>query len=336
MSAASTTTFPPGYEEEDIGQHTLAVAVLFIVLDITIVALRFITRSVYKTRLGVDDALIIPALIFAVGICVIAIVEVRIAGVGRHLDVLYATNPQAVVNWAKCGYAIETIYSAAVAVPKLSIIASYLRIFTDRRLRIATWIVGGVIAANGLAGIITSLASCHPFSARWDPALFQTHCIDAPRFWEGTSVPNVVTDAVMLALPLPTVWRLHIDTKQKIALSAVFALGSFGLIASAVRLSVTFRVTTLEDGTWDSADIALWSLIEAGLYLIAACLPVLRPLYLSILRRIASIAPISMRTPTKGSQLDIGQHRGLKYVEMDSWQHDNPAAKTALKGGNSC
>lgn len=274
----------------------------------------------------------------------------RIAGVGRHLDVLYATNPQAVVNWAKCGYAIETIYSAAVAVPKLSIIASYLRIFTDRRLRIATWIVGGVIAANGLAGIITSLASCHPFSARWDPALFQTHCIDAPRFWEGTSVPNVVTDAVMLALPLPTVWRLHIDTKQKIALSAVFALGSLsvlsclsrcvsllltvslirdfisGLIASAVRLSVTFRVTTLEDGTWDSADIALWSLIEAGLYLIAACLPVLRPLYLSILRRIASIAPISMRTPTKGSQLDIGQHRGLKYVEMDSWQHDNPAA----------
>lgn len=156
----------------------------------------------------------------------VSIVEVKIAGVGRHLPVLYIEDPQAVVNWAKCGYAIEEIYCAAVAIPKLSILASYLRILTAKPYRISTYIIGGIVSANAIAGIITSLASCRPFSARWDINLSTSNCLDAPRFWQGINIPSIATDVMMLLLPLPTIWGLHIDKKQKIALSGVFLLGS--------------------------------------------------------------------------------------------------------------
>lgn len=152
--------------------------------------------------------------------------EVAIAGVGRHLSVLYVINPQAVINWAKCGYAIECIYAAAVSLPKLSILASYLRIFTNKTLRTTTYIIGAIVAGNGVAGIVASLSSCRPFSARWDPSLFISNCIDAPRFWQGVSIPNVITDVVILLLPFPIVWSIQLDLKQRLALSDVFLLGS--------------------------------------------------------------------------------------------------------------
>ncbi|KAI3331709.1 hypothetical protein HD806DRAFT_478092 [Xylariaceae sp. AK1471] len=343
-SSIPLSVFPPGYVDESLVPRTFAVAVTFIVLEIGIVTLRFATRYLYNTKLGIDDYLIIPALIFTLGVCVITIVELKIAGVGRHLDVLYVTKPQAVVNWAKSGYAIETLYGAGVAFPKLSVLFIYLRIFTGRIYRAITYALIGIISATGAAVIITSLASCRPFSARWDPALFPTHCIDAPRFWQGASIPNVVTDVVMLVLPIPVVWHLHIDKKQKLALTGIFLLGSVGLVASIIRLTVTYRVTALSDGTWDSADIAMWSLVETGVYLIAACLPVLRPLYLSVIKSVSSIARtvLTTKSHSTSSQSRVtdskgdDDQRGLVYIQMDLRQ-DVTVARDGMnhKGGNS-
>ncbi|KAI1460206.1 hypothetical protein F4805DRAFT_418594 [Annulohypoxylon moriforme] len=328
METSSVAAFPPGYAEQDLGPRTQAVAIAFIVLEVVIVTLRFSTRAIYKSRWGFDDYLIVPGLVFALGVCAITIIEVHIAGVGRHLAVLYATNPGAVVNWAKCGYAIECLYGVGVAFPKLSILASYLRIFTTKPYRITTYILIFLVSAIGLSVVVTSLSSCHPFSARWDTNLYVTNCINAPRFWQASNIPNVITDVMMLILPLPVVWGLHIDLKQKLALTGIFVLGSFGIIASIIRITVVFRVTTLSDGTWDSADIAMWSAIESGVYLIAACLPVLRPLYLSVINGITKaikVASTDLRSvmgsgaKTLVSNNSEDQERFV-YVQMESLQ----------------
>lgn len=89
---------------------------------------------------------------------------------GRHLDVLYATDIQAVINWAKCGYAMEEVYCVAIAFPKLSILASYMRIFRERPYRIACYIAGGIIIAAAAAGIITSLAACRKCPISYRPS----------------------------------------------------------------------------------------------------------------------------------------------------------------------
>jgi hypothetical protein len=50
-------------------------------------------------------------------------------------------------------------------------------------------------------------------------------CIDIPKFFIGIAVPNIVTDFVLLAMPLPYIWGLHVKLPQKIAVMFVFVLG---------------------------------------------------------------------------------------------------------------
>lgn len=106
------------------------------------------------------------------------IVEVKMAGVGRHMDVFMIISPIAIINWAKCGYTVEQLYCTAVVFPKLSILALYLRIFATKPYRITTYVVAGIVVANSVAGVVTSLMFCKPFSARWDSVLTSTHYID--------------------------------------------------------------------------------------------------------------------------------------------------------------
>lgn len=73
MAENAMPTFPPGYAEESLGPRVVAVAIAFIVLEIVVVTLRFATRIVYKTQWGLDDYLIPPALLFALGMCIIPI-----------------------------------------------------------------------------------------------------------------------------------------------------------------------------------------------------------------------------------------------------------------------
>lgn len=68
------TLYPPGYgEEEYYGDGAFVVAILYMVLEIVIVASRFAVRLSYKSPCGVDDYLTIPALLFCVGMCTLLI-----------------------------------------------------------------------------------------------------------------------------------------------------------------------------------------------------------------------------------------------------------------------
>ncbi|MCJ1240744.1 hypothetical protein MMC14_008748 [Varicellaria rhodocarpa] len=282
-------TYSPSYARQNIGPRTVNVAIAFIVLEFFFVGLRFASRHVSKIRAGLDDVFILPSLVFCLGLCALAIVEVKIAGVGQHEDVLLATNPTAVVHWAKAGYAIEELYCTAVIFPKLSILGFYLRIFTTKLFRITVYIIAGILIVNGIAGVITSLSTCQPFAARWDPSIPGAHCINTPQYWRWISFANIATDVVMLCLPLPAVWRLHVSTAQKYGLTLVFLTGSIGLISSIIRFDAFFDVKALVDGTWASANLAIWSAVEPGVYLIAACLPNLRPLIWSIVARATTV-----------------------------------------------
>ena len=55
--------FPPSYLEEYNGNSPVVVAIVFIVLEVVCVALRFLARRISKTAWGADDSLIIPGAI---------------------------------------------------------------------------------------------------------------------------------------------------------------------------------------------------------------------------------------------------------------------------------
>lgn len=54
---------------------------------------------------------------------------------------------------------------------------------------------------------------------------------------------------------------------------------SRGIVTAIVRLAVFFTADMFADITWHCIEFLTWTTIEPGIYLIAACLPSLRPLF---------------------------------------------------------
>ena len=166
----------------------------------------------------------------------------------------------------------------AVTLPELAILSMYLRIVTTKPYRRSVYVLGIILIMNFVVGGLTGILGCQPLAFFWDPTIPGGHCIDINSFFRWISLPNIVTDVAMLVLPQPLIWTPKVTRHQKIGLTLTFLTGSVGLIASAFRFATFFRNDAMSDGTFSSVELMSWSLIEPGTYLMAACLPSLRPL----------------------------------------------------------
>ena len=151
---------------------------------------------------------------------------VKIGGVGRHLPALAVLDPIRIVRWAKLLLAVEWIYLLAATLPKLCILAIYLRIFTVKLYRRICYVIAAVVIANFIAGGLTGTFACKPVAYNWDKTIAGGRCIDIDGFFRWISLPNIITDVVMLVLPLPVVWGLRATKNQKIGLTITFLTGS--------------------------------------------------------------------------------------------------------------
>lgn len=51
-------------------------------------------------------------------------------------------------------------------------------------------------------------------------------CVDSFALFIASSVTNVITDVIMLIIPLFAIWNLHMATKRKVGIAAIFAVGT--------------------------------------------------------------------------------------------------------------
>ncbi|KAK7947886.1 uncharacterized protein PG986_008772 [Apiospora aurea] len=98
-------------------------------------------------------------------------------------------------------------------------------------------------------------------------------------FFNGNSIPNIITDACMVTLPLPYIWKLQLQRAQKIALGGVFAVGAFVTVVSIIRLRLIVHVDLESpDVTFNFVTTVIWTIIETNIAIVCACLPSLKPL----------------------------------------------------------
>ena len=123
-------------------------------------------------------------------------------------------------------YSVEPFYSVCMPAVKLTMILFYWRTFGTgnrnfRRALIGTsvlllmWLVGSMFGA---------IFQCTPIERYWNEKL-DGHCIDPYIYFVSISSANLLTDVIVLILPLRVVWKLNVTLRQKIALTGVFALG---------------------------------------------------------------------------------------------------------------
>lgn len=127
-------------------------------------------------------------------------------------------------------YVGNVFYAAAIATTKVSIVASYLRIFPDKTFRLVMYITAGVVICHGVAAIPAMIFQCSPISAAWDFTIQGARCYTLVNYLYASTGINIVTDLVLCIYPVPYFWKLNLPRKQKLILSALFFVG--GLYAA--------------------------------------------------------------------------------------------------------
>jgi hypothetical protein len=135
------------------------------------------------------------------------------------------TDPGALIVYQHYVLAIALVYLFAVLFPKLAILAIYLHVFTDKLYRKACWFLGGLLVANTIGSTVAGVLMCVPLNYLWDRSI-DGHCFDIPDYLRYIALVNIVTDVVMLVLPLPLIWKLRISRNVKLGLTCTFATGS--------------------------------------------------------------------------------------------------------------
>lgn len=121
--------------------------------------------------------------------------------------------------------AYEIIYFVSLAATKMSILLFYTRLFPTREFKLAAKVIACIVVAWLIATILVSIFSCTPVRAFWTHEA-GSKCINSEHFYIANAVPNIITDAFILTLPLRMVWGLHTSKWERVALTFIFMLGS--------------------------------------------------------------------------------------------------------------
>ena len=148
--------------------------------------------------------------------------QVRYTAVSHSATILDLTNDS-----AQLGNIIEIRYSPLIFLTKLSILLQFIRIFIPNHKGKTYYVTQLIIWINLLyftaAGLL-SIFQCTPRARIWNPFVPGT-CVNYRAVNLATAIFNVISDILMLLLPMAWIWRLQMSTSRKLRISAVFAVG---------------------------------------------------------------------------------------------------------------
>ncbi|QKX61575.1 uncharacterized protein TRUGW13939_08727 [Talaromyces rugulosus] len=276
--------------------EVLAAAIVLPLLCIFFIAVRFYVRHIQKQEISVDDWMGVVAmlLIIGMGVCLIIGAEQHVMGYAAPLPEGF--DPQEAYQEflgsyekeAKIEFYYQLLMIVAYGFIKLSLVFFYRRLFFVIKwstFDIVSLAYIAIICMWTLAFFLLFLFACKSkIYLHWAPLSdVENQCGDplAPEL--GLVISDLITDLMVLALPLPIIWRLRVSTARKISITLVFIVGLIAIAASITRMAIYIIVSYRSFSSGYDIDQTVttmlwWSMVEACLGLITSCLPVLSPL----------------------------------------------------------
>ncbi|KAI1390773.1 uncharacterized protein F4822DRAFT_426618 [Hypoxylon trugodes] len=283
-------------------------------LAIAIICLRFYSRTI-TSNYGWDDGWVIVALAFSMALFGEQ-VALRNMGEGYDFD---SNSPVflALVNNVpiifKILFSFGIIYLLALASVKMSVLFFYLRTFSTVSMKRVIWATMGVVFIWCLAHSLAFIFVCHPMQAWWDTTAGT--CGDLILIYASIVVTNIVTDLIIMGLPMYTIWHLQMRKTEKVALTIAFGLGFASIIVACKRLAAVFTYDVTENPTGTVGESAFLCVLETFLALLCVNIPMLRPLVRRWMRSQSSSRLEGSEGPgsyfsknSKGGTLSSGNH----------------------------
>lgn len=126
---------------------------------------------------------------------------------------------------AKQLVAYQAVYYAAMASVKLSYLWFYLRIFPQEEFRKWIWICMSLIGGYWLGSMLQIFLICIPFEMNWNPTVKGGHCASYNVAFVTIGIVNMITDLIIMLLPIPFIRKVQMAVGTKLGLTAIFGIG---------------------------------------------------------------------------------------------------------------
>ncbi|KAF5230748.1 hypothetical protein FANTH_13740 [Fusarium anthophilum] len=234
-------------------------------LALFVVTLRVFTRAVLLGKIGVDDYF-------------------------------------AIISFAL--YSSTILYDVAITALRMTFLAQYYRAFAAEEIQKALIVATVIVSGWCLSQICIDTFFCQPISTFWNQGN-GGKCLPEDPLWYINSAGNIITDLIILVIPLPYLIKLRLASRQRYILVAIFSFGFVTCVISAIRIRY---IVHSPDLTWALSGLGAWSIAELCCGLLCACLSTLRPLISRLMTKFLSLRQTSRTINTEQRQEHASGH----------------------------
>jgi hypothetical protein len=262
---------------------------------------------------------------------------------GHHIwDIPKPTIDQ-LVEADKWNMAQQLIYNPILCLVKASVLVFLIRLGDQRKfvhlsLHGLWWFNMG----HMISVFFAALTQCLPIHMYWDHYYTDKtingkivnpnyECYDMAAFSLVTAGLAILTDVLILVVPVAMMWNLRMALRQKFAVSAVLSVGWIVAILGIVRFKVFYYfwypVSTSTDPTYD-VSITL-SGIEVNVAIMTACGPALKALVTRCAPHLFStrsnIRPTTNAYHSRGYEMNsgTGTTKNARFITTALQPHDD-------------
>lgn len=244
---------------------------------LAVVCMRVFARVHISRTFGLDDALIVAALVQnqpliysnnsdnsqipTTAFVVVTLYLLYHIGWDRHIWDVVLSNT---VVGLKLTLVAEILFGAAGGLTRLSMLIMTQRIMATSKgfLRTLTHYAVAFIILEHSVFIIVVIFGCRPISAAWTLSFKPQNCINIQAHLLAAGILNTLSDFLVVLLPIPIVLRLQLPPRQMIVVVMLFGAGFIAVAAGGARTWYTYQVSASYDATWYGYRASLSSSIE--------------------------------------------------------------------------
>ena len=182
-----------------------------------------------------------------------------------------------------------------------------------------------VLACTYAAATIAIFVECRPFERYWQLSPDPGECVKGNAWLLTYEVGNIITDAMLLALPFPLLFHAKTTLSKRLRLLSLFSLGFFLIAVSIVRMIQGNKNARIQ------LSRTMWASIETLFASVVAMVPAL---YILLRPKLHDASYyLSSDGRTHPSQSQGGTFTGNKGRPGKSWRQSTSHHSHDLSGG---
>ncbi|KAH8692300.1 hypothetical protein BGW36DRAFT_419578 [Talaromyces proteolyticus] len=239
-------------------RETLVLVGVFGTLSLAVMALRLILRRIRNQPFNLSDYLTMTAILCVLARSALTTVVLLWGNnnMPRPAPEMSDTEIYKRTAGSKLTMANRVVYNTYLWIQKSVVLLLCQRILTGlptpERIITGYW---GVLFASMVAVQVTTWTDCSPVHLYWQVLPDPGSCIQGDIELITLVALNVATDAMLILLPMPWLFRIKRSLKRRLQLIGIFSIGLLVIAIAVVRLPTYQNATAqVNRNTWGSVE----------------------------------------------------------------------------------